>query len=399
MHSTIFALVAITGLAMAKPTEKPQAECKGSGSYYVCASNGFRGHCSVDACNYDWCPDFEYKTCDPVSTTEPTDDSEGHWEPKPEDEGLEPESMTPAKKLPEGQCAPGTGFFQVCSNGFKGYCKGDACGNNGCPDSEHSKRGSDPTVCAPGTGFFQSCSNGFRGCCKSDACSGKSPVCPDAKTVKARNDDPTVCAPGTGFFQSCSNGFRGCCKKDACSGNSPICPDNKATNDETKKADPKETWTPHLEAETTETTKPKTSSNLPEGQCAEGTGFFQVCANGFKGCCKSDACSGSAPVCPDTKTVKARNTDPTVCPQGTGFFQSCSNGFRGCCKGDACGNTWCPDYKTGTYEPAKTMKVKVRSSDPTVCAPGTGFFQSCSNGFRGCCKKDACGQKLPVCPQ
>ncbi|RSL90239.1 hypothetical protein CDV31_015719, partial [Fusarium ambrosium] len=43
--------------------------------------------------------------------------------------------------------------------------------------------------------------------------------------------------------------------------------------------------------------------------------------------------------------------------------------------------------------------VKARQSDPTVCAPGTGFFQSCSNGFRGCCKKDACSGKAPICPQ
>ncbi|KAF4947352.1 hypothetical protein FSARC_13988 [Fusarium sarcochroum] len=401
MHSTIFALVAITGLASAKPTEKPQVECQGVGSYYVCGANGFRGYCSNDPCALEWCSDFVYKTCDPVFITKPVDgsdgeDSEGHWEPEEHNE------KTPEKKLPEGQCAEGTGFFQVCSNGFKGCCKSDACSGKSpiCPDNkansdQHVKAETENTEthksetektettkpkttqalpegqCAEGTGFFQVCSNGFKGCCKSDACSGSAPICPDTKTVKARGDDPTVCAPGTGFFQSCSNGFRGCCKSDACSSTAPVCPDTKTVK----------------------------ARNTDPTVCPEGTGFFQSCSNGFRGCCKADACSGTAPICPSPKAVKARDADPTVCPQGTGFFQSCSNGFRGCCKGDACGNTWCPDYKTGTYTPAKTMKVKVRSADPTICAPGTGFFQSCSNGFRGCCKKDACGQKSPICPK
>nr|CEG03968.1 unnamed protein product [Fusarium acuminatum CS5907] len=127
--------------------------------------------------------------------------------------------------------------------------------------------------------------------------------------------------------------------------------------------------------------------------CAPGTGFFQSCSNGFRGCCKSDACSGKAPVCPPT--VAKRQTDPTVCPPGTGFFQSCSNGFRGCCKGDACAGSWCPD--------AQTLQVKVRSATAAsadgTCRPGTGFFQVCSNGFKGCCKKDACAGKRPVCPK
>ncbi|KAJ0167109.1 hypothetical protein CTA2_4404 [Colletotrichum tanaceti] len=77
----------------------------------------------------------------------------------------------------------------------------------------------DNTVCAPGTGFFQSCSNGFRGCCKADACTIGH--CPPASE---KRQDPTVCSPGTGFFQSCSNGFRGCCKQDACA--TGHCPSN-----------------------------------------------------------------------------------------------------------------------------------------------------------------------------
>ncbi|KAF5966220.1 hypothetical protein FBULB1_11766 [Fusarium bulbicola] len=327
MHSTIFALVAVAGYVSAGPTARSQTECSGVGQFYTCANNGFRGYCSVDPCAIKWCTDFVVGTCDPVFITKPVEPTETeeveHWEPE----------TTPAS-LPEGQCAPGTGFFQVCSNGFKG-------------------------------------------CCKSDACAGKDAVCPDDKKVK-RADDPTVCAPGTGFFQSCSNGFRGCCKSDACTGTAGVCPDNKPE-------------APKPKPETTTETAP---ASLPDGQCAPGTGFFQVCSNGFRGCCKSDACTGNAGVCPDNTK---RSDDPTVCPPGTGFFQSCSNGFRGCCKGDACGNTWCPDYKTGTYEPAQTFKVKARSDG--TCRPGTGFFQVCANGFKGCCKKDACSQKKPICPK
>jgi len=233
MHSVIVALVAIAGLAAAGPTVQKRAECPGTGSYYVCANNNFRGYCSVDPCAITWCPDFEDKTCDPV---------------------------------------------------------------------EASTGGDDAPVVAP-------------------------------ETVKkpSGGSDPTVCPSGTGFFQSCSNGFRGCCKKDACSG--AWCPDYK-------------------------------------------TGTYE-------------------PV--KTLKVKARQADPTVCAPGTGFFQSCAtNGFRGCCKGDACTGAWCPDFKVGTYE---AVEIKARQSDPTVCAPGTGFFQSCSNGFRGCCKKDACAGKAAVCPQ
>ncbi|KAM0241749.1 hypothetical protein ACHAPO_001442 [Fusarium lateritium] len=331
MHSAIFAIFAISGLAAASPNSKPQTECEGlaplglkSVQYYVCGKNGFRGYCSEDPCDKKWCRDFAPKTCDLVFITEPEPPVVanpvvgGHeWESETATTAAPKATST---DLPIGECAPGTGFFQNCSNGFVGCCKSDACtGDAGvCPDTKEAKR-QDPTVCPPGTGFFQSCSNGFRGCCKNDACGQKLPICPSSPAK--RSDDPTVCPPGTGFFQSCSNGFRGCCKNDACSQTQPICPSSPAK----------------------------------------------------------------------------RSDDPTVCPPGTGFFQSCSNGFRGCCKGDACGNSWCPDYKTGTYQPAQSFKVKARSDG--TCAPGTGFFQVCSNGFKGCCKKDACGQSRPVCPK
>ncbi|KAK1498444.1 hypothetical protein CCUS01_12801 [Colletotrichum cuscutae] len=284
-------------------------------------------------------------------------------------------------------CAPGTGFFQSCANGFRGCCEADACTIGYCPGVTEtsanapaettpvnpghsaSQQSNDPTVCPTGTGFFQSCSNGFRGCCKEDACTIG--YCPSASV---KRQDPTVCAPGTGFFQSCSNGFRGCCQSDACT--LGYCPTTSASE---KRQDPT--------------------------VCAPGTGFFQSCSNGFRGCCKSDACTLG--YCPDLAIAppSKRAADPTVCAPGTGFFQSCANGFRGCCKQDACTIGYCPDVKTfetvtktapqTTATPTPESKSNA-NADPTVCAPGTGFFQSCANGFRGCCKSDAC--TIGYCP-
>ncbi|KAM0207442.1 hypothetical protein ACHAQI_007672 [Fusarium lateritium] len=425
MHSTIFALVAIAGLASAGPTAQ-QTECQGVGQFFVCANNGFRGWCSNDPCDKKWCSDFVEKTCEPVFITEPPKGKE--TKPETTEEGHWEVTENPAV-LPDGQCAPGTGFFQVCSNGFKGCCKFDACSSKKliCP-TQNSKR-TDDTVCAPGTGFFQSCSNGFRGCCKTDACTGTAGVCPDAETktedkhaepetwehepveTEVTNAavvaDPTVCAPGTGFFQSCSNGFRGCCKFDACSGKAPVCPTKNAKRDANPTVCPPGTgffqscsngFRGCCKSDACSQTQPICPPTVSKRQadptvCAPGTGFFQSCSNGFRGCCKSDACSQVQPICPSA--VAKRQTDPTVCPQGSGFFQSCSNGFRGCCKGDACAGSWCPD--------AQTLQVKVRSATAAsadgTCRSGTGFFQVCSNGFKGCCKKDACAGKRPVCPK
>ncbi|KAM0344453.1 hypothetical protein ACHAPU_007425 [Fusarium lateritium] len=264
MHSAIVALIAIAGLAYATPTA--ETECQGVGAYYVCGVNGFRGYCSTHPCDKKWCSDFVEKTCEPVSiaappaTEEPKPETteEGHWEPE----------SNAAVNTDETVCAPGTGFFQSCSNGFRGCCATDACSSKApvCPP-KNSKR--DETVCPPGTGFFQSCSNGFRGCCKSDACGQKQPICPPAV---AKRTDETVCPPGSGFFQSCSNGFRGCCKGDACAGS--WCPDAQTLQ-----------------------VKVRAAANA-DGTCRPGTGFFQVCSNGFKGCCKKDACAGKRPVCP-----------------------------------------------------------------------------------------------------
>ncbi|KAJ0348536.1 hypothetical protein COL154_006416 [Colletotrichum chrysophilum] len=335
MHSSIFFTVfaGIVGITTASPTESntdPTVCAPGTGFFQSC-SNGFRGCCTADACTIGYCPDVTVtssKTA--IVTATPVPEHKAHWQPETVSDPT--------------VCKPGTGFFQSCSNGFRGCCKEDACTLGYCPPASEKR---DETVCFPNTGFFQSCANGFRGCCKGDACTLG--YCPDVPATVVKRDDPTVCAPGTGFFQSCSNGFRGCCKSDACT--LGYCPSTTE-----KRQDPT--------------------------VCAPGTGFFQSCSNGFRGCCKADACTLG--YCPSTTE---KRQDPTVCAPGTGFFQSCSNGFRGCCKADACTIGYCPDLKF--REP--TVK-----RDETVCAPGTGFFQSCSNGFRGCCKQDAC--TIGYCP-
>lgn len=250
-------------------------------AWYVCASNGFRGECSVDPCAISWCPDYEPYTYAPKVSTPPA---------------VQPVPTTPA---------PAKNFYRCASNGFAGDCSIDPCyGWSWCPDYEYgtvtpvkaAKRDIDPTVCAAGTGFFQSCSNGFRGCCKSDACGNS--WCPDYKygtyepvakteTITKRTD-PTLCAAGTGFFQSCSNGFRGCCKSDAC-GNA-WCPDYKYGTYEPISTVPKAETTPKTETVPKTETKPA-SVNVDPTVCPAGTGYYQVCASGFKGCCKTDACT------------------------------------------------------------------------------------------------------------
>ena len=129
---------------------------------------------------------------------------------------------------------------------------------------------------------------------------------------------------------------------------------------------------------------------------------YYVCYNnGFRGDCSVDPCAITW--CPDYKpytyesvteiTTPKPQPVPVPVPAAKQWYVCGNNGFRGECTVDPCAITWCPDYNPGTYEPVKVSK---RQADPTVCAPGTGFFQSCSNGFRGCCKTDAC--TLGYCP-
>ncbi|KAH8681095.1 hypothetical protein BX600DRAFT_504833 [Xylariales sp. PMI_506] len=226
----------------AAPTlnDRSVQECSGSGAYYVCANNGFRGHCSIDPCNKSWCPDFYQGTCETTSceTTTPV--------PPSITTSCTPTYSTviPTPTEPAAEVCPGSGAYYVCSNNkFRGYCSVDPCNLDWCPDfvcktceKKHEEPAypveeRDDTVCAPGTGYFQSCGSGFRGCCKADACglgwcpdSSSSPSTlttvpssPAAEKTPVLNKDPSLCAPGTGYFQKCSNGFTGCCTKDACS--------------------------------------------------------------------------------------------------------------------------------------------------------------------------------------
>jgi hypothetical protein len=98
----------------------PAADCPSistkSTTYYVCGSNSFRGYCSVDACNLGWCPDFETKTCTPVSGTTPTTPEEPK-EPKTPKENKKQQSQ-----------------YVCASNGFNGLCSVDACNLPWCPD-------------------------------------------------------------------------------------------------------------------------------------------------------------------------------------------------------------------------------------------------------------------------
>jgi hypothetical protein len=97
--------------------------------FYVCAKNGFRGNCSVDPCALSWCPDYKRKTCkvaEPVCSEKPKHGADKHWS----DEN---------KRWTDnnGVCPEGTGYYQVCGNGFRGCCKADACGQVSpvCPSS------------------------------------------------------------------------------------------------------------------------------------------------------------------------------------------------------------------------------------------------------------------------
>ncbi|RSL82726.1 hypothetical protein CDV31_016908 [Fusarium ambrosium] len=125
MQSVFVALFAIAGIASAGPTVEKRAECPGTGSYYVCGNNNFRGYCSVDPCAIPWCPDFKLKTCEPVgSTSEDTTTTVTDEVTAPT-----PEVKNPGAFPPGDVCPPGLGRLQVCANnGFRGCCKAEACG-------------------------------------------------------------------------------------------------------------------------------------------------------------------------------------------------------------------------------------------------------------------------------
>jgi hypothetical protein len=112
--------------------------------------------------------------------------------------------------------------------------------------------------------------------------------------------------------------------------------------------------------------------------------WYQCTSNGFVGCHTLDACNlggtqdstpappAPAPPAPAPAPPAPAPAPPAPskwsCPPGTSYFApgTCSSGFVGC--------HWhadevCPGEKR-FY--------------PGDCPAGTGFFQSCSNGFTGC---------------
>lgn len=123
-------LLILAGLAIA---QLPPGTCPpGSGKYFFrCASNGFNGCCSVDACSLpagQWCPDYYPWTYDPTTPQPPVE---------------KPPISCPAGKyptcgsanLPPGTCAAGSGqtYYDCQSNKFKGCCSQDACNMNTGP--------------------------------------------------------------------------------------------------------------------------------------------------------------------------------------------------------------------------------------------------------------------------
>lgn len=220
---------------------------------------------------------------------------------------------------------------------------------------------------------------------------------------------PNTCPPGSGknFFRCASNGFNGCCSVDACSlPAGQCCPDYYPW-----------TYNPKNEG-STPSPNPIVPSPTP-GTCAKGTGSFFICAsNGFKGCCKVDACNvPNNGWCPDyepwTYTPKKNPTpgQPTECPAGKYFYKCQSTGFNGCCSKDACQKPgeWCPDYKPWTYDvitpvlpPVEKWPVSCPAGKyptcgsatlpPGTCAAGSGqsYYDCQSNKFKGCCSQDAC---------
>jgi hypothetical protein len=115
-----------TGCPKTPCTDCPKTTCTGSGAFYVCANNGFRGNCSVDPCALNWCPDYKSNTCEaaacaPKDVESETGKNNGHETERRQDNGV---------------CPEGTGYYQVCGNGFRGCCKADACGQASpiCPN-------------------------------------------------------------------------------------------------------------------------------------------------------------------------------------------------------------------------------------------------------------------------
>ena len=166
--------------------------------------------------------------------------------------------------------------------------------------------------------------------------------------------DPTVCAPGTGYYQVCGNGYKGCCAVDACT--IGWCPGYAGG--------PKPYGQPiDHSTDTKEPQQPEKPAEKPqEGTCPTGL-YYQVCGNGYKGCCAVDACTigwcpgyagGAKPYGQSndypTKTEEpgkpTNNPQEGTCPTGL-YYQVCGNGYKGCCAIDACTLGYCPTAAGG----------------------------------------------------
>jgi hypothetical protein len=236
----VVGLLLLAGFASAQLP--PNTCAPGSGkNFFKCASNGFNGCCTVDACSLPagkWCPDYEPWTYNPISGGPPA----------------------PIPNVPPpvyGTCSSGTGNFYKCaSNGFAACCTVDACSlptGKWCPDYEpwtytpikKPPIGS-PTECPAGKSFYKCSSTGFNNCCSVDACQKPGEWCPDYEpwtytpkkpvvsppvakqpmtcpagsypTCGSATLPPNTCAPGSGqnFYVCEANKFKGCCSQDAC---------------------------------------------------------------------------------------------------------------------------------------------------------------------------------------
>lgn len=348
---------------------------------YECPdTNGFVGHCAENPCDKAWCDDYYPRT----------------YEMRPES-SLNPDHLIAAPhSAPPSSTTPQTGNPQIIANptlyecpkprwnGFVGHCVENPCDKRWCDDYY------------PFTYILRPESSLNPG-----HIATKRSTSPAPAPANAQRRDATSCPPGTGYFQICrASGFRGCCTTDACSPSVEWCPDYKPFT-----YDPLPTVRPAPVNRRLRREAAKKKRNDSECHPVD-EGYFQSCSNGFVGCCKSDACAGPDAYCPDAAILQQSSGSPGNDWKKWQFYQCSSNGFRGSCSEDPCNLWWCPDYIFFTYEPIQPVAAVLKKrdhpisddNDDTKCAAGQGYFQSCTNGFRGCCRADACVGPDAYCP-
>jgi hypothetical protein len=264
MHSTIIALLASTaGFAAATPLAfAKQAECSSTthnSAYYVCGNNGFRGYCSVDPCAKPWCPDFKLKTCDPLIFTYP--------------------NVT----APATNCSTST-TTTVQSGTTTPTVQTETTTTTFCSST------TTPAACSKTTSSTSTTSTTSTACSSTPTpatCSGTA-GCPKPPVVEKN----TCTGPGA-FYVCANNGFRGNCSVDPCA--LAWCPDyeSKTCDKAACECGAKET-----KAEAVKNDSAGAKRRQENGVCPQGTGYYQVCGNGFRGCCKADACGQASPICP-----------------------------------------------------------------------------------------------------